>query len=296
MLGFHSTLLLYSVLARFAGGMLLLFLPDAQAARAMALWNGLCGAVSFKTDLSNLQSAILPGLSRNPFLLAESIAKVTEQRLLGVASWPMAGQILHQGMFATVSGPFYEELAYRGGAQWLAHRAACAASAVTAASAGTFSRVIGASFFGLGHAFACSDPIELALAPQKVVGTFMSSLLIESRLAHKRKSVWPAVGAHMAFNVISYSPTTRWVIAVPLTSLLVSRRVVVEALGAGARRADLFGGVLIKQLLVLGVTLQLCLRLHRWLCARVVGAIDGALDLEVKSQVTSPQRREDPLT
>ena len=104
----------------------------------------------------------------------------------------------------------------------------------------------------------------------------MSSLLIESRLAHKRKSVWSAVGAHVAYNTIIFSPTTRVVVATPALALMSARKVVVDALGAGARRADVLGSVLVSQFLVLSLTL-LVLRTHQWLCARVVGTIDGAL-------------------
>jgi len=41
---------------------------------------------------------------------------------------------------------------------------------------------------------------------QKCIGTFFSSLLVESRLAVRRKNLWAPIGAHVAYNfVISYA-------------------------------------------------------------------------------------------
>ena len=265
MVAVHSTLLLASIVARFVIGMILFFAPEAQVTRATAIWNGFCGVATF-----------------NPFLQAESFAKVGQFACLGVASWPRVGQVLYQGASSTVIGPVYEELAYRGGAQWLALRAVQAASPAhaNASSAVLFSRMTGASFFALAHAERCADTLDLAFSPQKVAGTFMSSLLIESRVAHARRSVWAAAGAHMAYNALIFTPTARWVVGTSLTALFTTRQTVYHALQAGARRADVFGGVLVSQLLVLLISTQFFLRVHRWLCARVLAFIDRTLELE----------------
>ena len=42
-----------------------------------------------------------------------------------------------------------------------------------------------------------------AISLQKFCGTFCSSLLIESRLVVNRRCLWPAIGAHMAYNSLA---------------------------------------------------------------------------------------------
>ena len=37
---------------------------------------------------------------------------------------------------------------------------------------------------------------------QKCIGTFFSSLLVESRLATRRRNIWAPIGAHIAYNLV----------------------------------------------------------------------------------------------
>ena len=73
---------------------------------------------------------------------------------------------------------------------------------------GISSRSYGAALFGLAHLGQATTAEGLAVSAQKCVGTAASSLLIESRLAHSRRNVWAACGAHIAFNALVYFPTT----------------------------------------------------------------------------------------
>ena len=73
---------------------------------------------------------------------------------------------------------------------------------------GILSRSYGAAFFGLAHLGQATTAEGLAVSAQKCVGTAASSLLIESRLAHSRRNVWAACGAHIAFNALAHCPTT----------------------------------------------------------------------------------------
>jgi hypothetical protein len=68
-------------------------------------------------------------------------------------------------------------------------------------------RFLGAREFGAAHAVVKGGlPLREALRYlQKGFGTFVSSLLIESRLVVNRRNIWGAVGAHVAFNSISGS-------------------------------------------------------------------------------------------
>mmetsp|Transcript_5967 Transcript_5967/g.9435 ORF Transcript_5967/g.9435 Transcript_5967/m.9435 type:complete len:394 (+) Transcript_5967:132-1313(+) len=63
-------------------------------------------------------------------------------------------------------------------------------------------RVNGAFLFGMAHMPYGVLPLATALKGiQKGIGTFISSLLVESRLAVLRKNLWAPIGAHVAFNM-----------------------------------------------------------------------------------------------
>merc|ERR1712150_5337 len=65
-------------------------------------------------------------------------------------------------------------------------------------------RVNGAFLFGFAHVSVGSVPLSLGLKSiQKGIGTFVSSMLVESRLAVLRKNIWAPIGAHMAFNMFA---------------------------------------------------------------------------------------------
>ena len=63
-------------------------------------------------------------------------------------------------------------------------------------------RFQGSRVFGMVH---ISNPLLLSqhyLHVQKCFGTFFSSFLIESRLVLYRKTLWPAIGAHVCYNTV----------------------------------------------------------------------------------------------
>mmetsp|Transcript_27054 Transcript_27054/g.78046 ORF Transcript_27054/g.78046 Transcript_27054/m.78046 type:complete len:511 (+) Transcript_27054:159-1691(+) len=60
-------------------------------------------------------------------------------------------------------------------------------------------RWLGASMFGAAH--GKGGPLSL----QKIFGTIVSSLLVESRLVANRRTLWGAFGAHIMYNVSSSS-------------------------------------------------------------------------------------------
>ena len=65
-------------------------------------------------------------------------------------------------------------------------------------------RLEGAKQFGLAHC-AVPGPVPLGFGlrmVQKCIGTFLSSLLVESRLATQRRNLWAPIGAHVAFNTV----------------------------------------------------------------------------------------------
>lgn len=66
-------------------------------------------------------------------------------------------------------------------------------------------RFFGAKEFGLAHGPIAGDvPWQLHwYFLQKSIGTFFSSLLVESRLVIQRRTLWGALGAHVAYNTIS---------------------------------------------------------------------------------------------
>jgi len=68
-------------------------------------------------------------------------------------------------------------------------------------------RVGGALEFGYSHIQSGMLALPAATAGiQKGVGTCMSSLLVESRLAVLRKNLWAPIGAHIAFNLLAQIP------------------------------------------------------------------------------------------
>mmetsp|Transcript_28485 Transcript_28485/g.43528 ORF Transcript_28485/g.43528 Transcript_28485/m.43528 type:complete len:404 (-) Transcript_28485:33-1244(-) len=68
-------------------------------------------------------------------------------------------------------------------------------------------RVGGALEFGYSHIQSGMLALPAATAGiQKGVGTCMSSLLVESRLAILRKNLWAPIGAHIAFNLLAQIP------------------------------------------------------------------------------------------
>ena len=123
---------------------------------------------------------------------------------------PFISQMLHMSLNHIITAPFLEELAYRGIAQGTAFYALTSIGMTRHGSAALISRIVGAAFFGLAHCVSVNDGRGLAICLQKGIGTFMSSLLIESRLAHRRRTVWAAAGAHMAYNLVFsvFVPTT----------------------------------------------------------------------------------------
>lgn len=65
-------------------------------------------------------------------------------------------------------------------------------------------RVSGAFHFGLAHMSVGTVPLPSGLRSiQKGIGTFVSSMLVESRLAVLRKNLWAPIGAHMAYNMFA---------------------------------------------------------------------------------------------
>lgn len=65
-------------------------------------------------------------------------------------------------------------------------------------------RINCAKQFGLAHCHVPGlVPSSLGLRTiQKCVGTFFSSLLVESRLATRRRNLWAPIGAHIAYNLV----------------------------------------------------------------------------------------------
>ena len=64
-------------------------------------------------------------------------------------------------------------------------------------------RLYGATGFGLAHFDTGVNSWATSLQSlQKCVGTFCSSMLVESRLVCQRGNLWSAMGAHVAFNVL----------------------------------------------------------------------------------------------
>ena len=66
-------------------------------------------------------------------------------------------------------------------------------------------RWVGALFFGRAHLGTAHIDLDLSkgLGAQKCVGTIVSSLIVESRLAIKRRTLWGAIGAHVTYNSLS---------------------------------------------------------------------------------------------
>jgi hypothetical protein len=214
----------------------------------------------------------------NPFLTAETLAKHAQQGLLQVGRWPDALKPLSTMLTRSGTSPVYEELAYRGGAQWLAVTLARCAAPNRSNSTALASRIVGAAFFGSAHAMTYNDdPLNLPLRLQKTAGTFLSSLLIESRLAHVRRNVWAACGAHMAYNAIAELPTVAALFQVSLALFYNSDAVARSSLGDGARWWLVGGSVALAQCLVLLPTVLIVWRAHCWVLRRLLVALDEAL-------------------
>ena len=203
MLAYYHVLMAFSFAGRVAFRFLLKIMPQTRMDAYVARWNMMIGPMSVFQRLDVLiKAAVFFGhelmLGR---LSWKAVQKLTvDDRNILLNDW------LARDSFGQICiGPIAEELAYRGCAQGLIYSALSSdlSMAMGAASIrSVFSRAVGAAYFGMAHASPVDSASAFSASVQKVIGTFASSLLIESRLAQRRRSVWAAAGAHMCFNFL----------------------------------------------------------------------------------------------
>jgi len=82
-------------------------------------------------------------------------------------------------------------------------------------------RWVGALCFGRAHlGITHTDSVfSQGMGTQKCIGTIVSSLLIESRLAMNRRTLWGAIGAHVTYNTLSLMLPLTYVISACLVWL-----------------------------------------------------------------------------
>ena len=213
MLAYHQVLMLASFVARFAFSVLCHITPQAALARVIAAYNAHIGAIM--SPIHAIEYAgktwafLLMGIVSGR-LTTEALQPLLEAHPLTLAHALHNSDLARDSLNHMITAPFLEEVAYRGIAQGAAFYALTSIGMTRHGSAALISRIIGAAFFGLAHCVSVNGGRDLAICLQKGIGTFTSSLLIESRLAHRRRSVWAAAGAHMAYNLASsvFVPTT----------------------------------------------------------------------------------------
>ena len=169
----------------------------------------LLGAFRMKTpDYSEIVTRALGGFaaaaSRRPIINAVSALLLTTTLVTQLARTATALYVAH------------DHAQQRTGAAGNRTTAASDRLAVTTAS--RLSRLESAGYFGRSHLFNARTPFQFASSLQKAAGTMVSSLLVESRLAHVRRNVWAPIGAHIMFNSLSQVPVFKEILA-PLHTL-----------------------------------------------------------------------------
>lgn len=206
MLQFHRQLVVWYIISNICvGNLAFAFAPVFSVSNWNVCWaklvhSKLMFALCTHLRLKTYYTSAFHLLSQGIFMALSRTSAWVLQLLV-----PNKSFMLQQFLGNVLLGPIAEEFSFRGVGQFVTCRMF---GALRLPRADLLSRLMMAYYFAIMHLKIVPESQGLHVAFFRIkncMNIFMSTVLMESRLAENRRCVWAAIGGHVAWNLMCYS-------------------------------------------------------------------------------------------